>query len=71
MPEGLHLLRHGAAQTGMAVPERVHRDPAHEVEILRHHDHRTNHETSSVDKVLDGDLEAFMTAYLRWRGAPS
>ena len=32
-------------------------------------DHRTNYETSSVDKVLDGDLEAFMTAYLRWRGA--
>ncbi len=32
-------------------------------------DHRTNHETSSVDKVLDGDLDDFMTAYLRWRGA--
>jgi peptide chain release factor 2 len=30
-------------------------------------DHRTNHETSSVDKVLDGDLDEFMTAYLRWR----
>jgi peptide chain release factor 2 len=29
-------------------------------------DHRTNHETSSVDKVLDGDLDDFMTAYLRW-----
>jgi len=34
-------------------------------------DHRTNHETSSVDKVLDGDLDEFMTAYLRWRGAQS
>jgi peptide chain release factor 2 len=32
-------------------------------------DHRTNHETSSVDKVLDGDLDDFMTAFLRWRGA--
>ncbi len=29
-------------------------------------DHRTDHETSSVDKVLDGDLDDFMTAYLRW-----
>ncbi len=29
-------------------------------------DHRTGRETSSVDKVLDGDLEDFMTAYLRW-----
>jgi peptide chain release factor 2 len=30
-------------------------------------DHRTGHETSSVDKVLDGDLTAFQTAYLQWR----
>jgi peptide chain release factor 2 len=30
-------------------------------------DHRTDYETSSVDKVLDGDLEDFMTAYLNWR----
>jgi peptide chain release factor 2 len=29
-------------------------------------DHRTNHETSSVDKVLDGDLDDFMISYLRW-----
>lgn len=29
-------------------------------------DHRTNHETSSVDGVLDGDLESFMEAYLRF-----
>ncbi len=32
-------------------------------------DHRTNYETSSVDKVLDGDLEDFMIAYLRLGGA--
>ncbi len=30
-------------------------------------DERTKHETSSVDKVLDGDLDDFMEAYLRWR----
>lgn len=30
-------------------------------------DHRTSHETSSVDKVLDGDLGDFQTAYLQWR----
>lgn len=28
-------------------------------------DHRTNYETQDVDGVLDGDLEAFMEAYLR------
>jgi len=32
-------------------------------------DHRTDSETSSVDKVLDGDLGDFMAAYLKWRGA--
>jgi peptide chain release factor 2 len=31
-------------------------------------DHRTDEETSSVDKVLDGDLNDFMSAYLKWRG---
>jgi peptide chain release factor 2 len=30
-------------------------------------DHRTDEETSSVDKVLDGDLTLMMTAYLRSR----
>jgi peptide chain release factor 2 len=30
-------------------------------------DHRTGYETSSVDKVLDGDLTALQTAYLQWR----
>ena len=28
-------------------------------------DHRTNLETSQVQKVMDGDLDAFITAYLR------
>jgi peptide chain release factor 2 len=31
-------------------------------------DHRTGSETSSVDKVLDGDLSFFMRAYLTWKG---
>mgnify|MGYP003334128632 CR=1 FL=1 len=34
-------------------------------------DHRTNHETSGSDKVLDGDLEDFMFEYLKWNSAPS
>lgn len=29
-------------------------------------DHRTNFESGNVTKVLDGDLEPFMTAYLKW-----
>ncbi len=28
-------------------------------------DHRTNHETQDIDRVLDGDLEKFMEAYLK------
>jgi peptide chain release factor 2 len=29
-------------------------------------DHRSEHETSNVQAVLDGDLDPFMEAYLRW-----
>ena len=29
-------------------------------------DHRSEHETSNVQAVLDGDLDSFMDAYLRW-----
>jgi peptide chain release factor 2 len=29
-------------------------------------DHRTEAETSSVDRVLDGDLDLFVEHYLRW-----
>lgn len=32
-------------------------------------DHRTKHETSQVDQVLDGDLTPFMEAYLQWKKA--
>jgi peptide chain release factor 2 len=34
-------------------------------------DLRTEHETGNVDAVLDGDLDPFMEAYLRWRRAQS
>ena len=30
-------------------------------------DHRTNHETSNVNAVLDGDLDALIRAFLEWR----
>ncbi|HIJ74744.1 MAG TPA: peptide chain release factor 2 [Candidatus Hydrogenedentes bacterium] len=29
-------------------------------------DHRTNEETGNVDRVLDGDLDAFIESYLKW-----
>jgi len=32
-------------------------------------DHRTEYETGNVSAVLDGDLDPFMEAYLRWRRA--
>ena len=31
-------------------------------------DHRTNHETRNPDAVLDGNLDAFLKAYLMWEG---
>lgn len=33
-------------------------------------DHRTNFESFSAEKVLDGDLDGFMDSYLRWNVAP-
>ena len=30
-------------------------------------DLRSNHETGDIDSVLDGDLDPFMEAFLRWR----
>ena len=32
-------------------------------------DERTEVETGNIQAVLDGDLDAFMEAYLRWRRA--
>ena len=29
-------------------------------------DHRTSHETGNVDAVMDGDLDPFINAYLKW-----
>ena len=29
-------------------------------------DHRTNYEVAQVDKVMDGDLDGFIDAYLKW-----
>ncbi len=34
-------------------------------------DHRTEHETGNATAVLDGDLDDFIDAYLRWLGARS
>ena len=34
-------------------------------------DLRTEHETGNVDGVLDGDLDPFMEAYLRWHAGPA
>jgi peptide chain release factor 2 len=31
-------------------------------------DHRTDHETGNFQKVLDGDLDPFVEAFLRWKG---
>ena len=30
-------------------------------------DHRTGQEVAQVDKVMDGDIEGFIDAYLKWR----
>jgi len=30
-------------------------------------DHRTTHETSDTSRVMDGDIDGFITAYLNWR----
>ena len=30
-------------------------------------DHRTEYETSQVDKVMDGDIDAFISQYLNWK----
>jgi len=29
-------------------------------------DHRTGHEVGNVQAVLDGDIDSFQVAYLRW-----
>ena len=29
-------------------------------------DHRTSYETGNVDRVLDGELDGFVEAYLKW-----
>jgi len=32
-------------------------------------DHRTEHDTGNATAVLDGDLDEFIDAYLRWMGS--
>ena len=31
-------------------------------------DHRTSYETGNVDSVMDGELDGFINAYLKWIG---
>jgi peptide chain release factor 2 len=33
-------------------------------------DHRTDHETSNVNAVMDGDLDEFMESFLKWNVKP-
>lgn len=33
-------------------------------------DHRTNYESGNVDAVMDGALDGFINAYLKWKNAP-
>ena len=30
-------------------------------------DNRTNYESGNVDAVMDGDIDGFINAYLKWR----
>ena len=30
-------------------------------------DHRTGYEVAQVDKVMDGDIDGFIDAFLKWR----
>ena len=49
----------------MGVPDQVLRP--HPYKLVK--DHRTGEETANVDRVLDGDLDAFIYAFLKGRAA--
>jgi len=34
-------------------------------------DHRTEHETNDTDRVLDGEIDDFVEAYLKWKAMPT
>jgi peptide chain release factor 2 len=57
----------GAAKLKIEWGSQIRSYVAHPYRMVK--DHRTSHEVGNVDSVLDGDLDAFMEAYLLQAGS--